>query len=77
ESLLLSVLYSLDAEKSELVASQHEQEDKKSHLLQLRANYERKKRKWSLCQQKFKRLRSVKRISQEEYSIEECISWKI
>ncbi|QLR90007.1 hypothetical protein HV319_14385 [Citrobacter freundii] len=56
---------------------QHEQEDKKSRLLQLRANYECKKRKWSLCQQKFKRLRSVKRISQEEYSIEECISWKI
>lgn len=28
ESLLLSVLYGTDAEKSELVASQHEQEDK-------------------------------------------------
>ncbi|EOZ3809665.1 TPA: hypothetical protein R8G72_000924 [Citrobacter youngae] len=77
ESLLLSVLYRLDSEKDELIASQHEQEDEKSRLLQLRASYERKKRKWSLCQQKVKRLRSVKKIALEEYSIEECIAWKI
>ncbi|HEE0081378.1 TPA: hypothetical protein R8G83_000729 [Citrobacter youngae] len=77
ESLLLSVLYRLDSEKDELIASQHEQEDEKSRLLQLRASYERKKRKWSLCQQKAKRLRSVKKIALEEYSIEECIAWKI
>ena len=76
ESLLLSVLYRLDSEKDELIASQHEQEEK-SRLLQLRASYERKKRKWSLCQQKVKRLRSVKKIALEEYSIEECIAWKI
>lgn len=77
ESLLLSVLYRLDTEKNELIASQHEQEDEKSRLLQLRASYERKKRKWSLCQKKVKRLRSVKKIAQEEYAIEECIAWKI
>ena len=77
ESLLLSALYQLDMENKELMQNKLQQENERARLKTLRAQYERKKRKWSLCKQKVKSLRKIKMVAQEESLIEECTAWKI